>query len=109
MAESRYSSSVAAAVVPSLNDASDVDVSTRACPNLGEDQELFFMNGDDLRYENFAMYRKHGYHPIILGDILPKPGTCETDKSKAPRYRVIQKLGFGAFATVWLARDLLEQ
>ncbi|KAL1852418.1 hypothetical protein Daus18300_012177 [Diaporthe australafricana] len=79
-----------------------------ASPNLGDDQELFFMNGDDLSYESFAMYRKHGYHPIILGDVLPKPGTCENDQFKAPRYRVIQKLGFGAFATVWLARDLLE-
>lgn len=91
-----------------MNGANDVELAPRAAPYLGEDQELFFMNGDDLSYENFAMYRKYGYHPIVLGDVLPKAGTCETEKSKAPRYRVIHKLGFGAFATVWLARDLLE-
>ncbi|KAI3390230.1 hypothetical protein diail_11728, partial [Diaporthe ilicicola] len=91
-----------------MNGVDDADPPTRASPNLGEEQELFHLNGDGLSYENFAMYRKYGYHPIILGDVLPKPGTCENDQSKAPRYRVIQKLGFGAFATVWLARDLLE-
>lgn len=91
-----------------MHGASDTDLPPRASPKFLEDQELFFMNGDDLNYENVAMYRRYGYHPIILGDVLPKPGTCETDKSKAPRYRVILKLGFGAFATVWLARDLIE-
>lgn len=100
MAESLHTRSATAAGAPFLNDANDVELAQRAAPYLGEDQELFFMNGDDLRYENFAMYRKYGYHPIVLGDVLPKAGTCETEKSKAPRYRVIHKLGFGAFATV---------
>ncbi|KAL2276584.1 hypothetical protein FJTKL_00757 [Diaporthe vaccinii] len=108
MAESRQTSPPAAAGSPALNGANDADPPPRASPDLGEDQELFFLNGDDLSYENFAMYRKYGYHPIVLGDVLPEPGTCENDQSKAPRYRVIQKLGFGAFSTVWLARDLLE-
>lgn len=81
----------------------------RPTPTLDDREQHFFMSGDDSSYENTAMYRKHGFHPIVLGDILPKAGTCQSDNSKAPRYRIMQKLGFGAFATVWLARDLLER
>lgn len=108
MAESRQTSPAASVGDPAMNGVDDADPPTRASPDLDEEQQLFHLHSDGLAYENFAMYRKYGYHPIILGDILPEPGTCENDRSKAPRYRVIQKLGFGAFATVWLARDLLE-
>lgn len=50
------------------------------------------------------MYKHGGYHPVLLGDVLPKKSA-----SRKPRYRIMQKLGHGAFATVWLARDLLGQ
>ncbi|KAG6359868.1 hypothetical protein INS49_010921 [Diaporthe citri] len=102
------SAAAAAAATPSFNDPDKVEPNPRADPPLGKDQELFFINGDEDSCENLAMYQTHGYHPIVLGDVLPKAGTCETDESKAPRYRIIQKLGFGAFSTVWLARDILE-
>lgn len=72
-------------------------------------QELFFYNGDDLGFEDLTNYKPGGLHPTILGDILPKPGTCASDDAKQPRYRISQKLGFGAFSTVWLARDLAEE
>lgn len=88
-------------------DGNRAEPTKRPTPSL-DDRKQFFMNGDDLSYENIAMYQKHGLHPIVLGDILPKPGTCQSEKSKAPQYRIMQKLGFGAFATVWLARDLLK-
>ena len=39
-------------------------------------------------------YRPGGYHPIHLGDRL-----------KDGRYEIVHKLGFGGFATVWLAKD----
>ncbi|KAK3899013.1 kinase-like domain-containing protein [Staphylotrichum tortipilum] len=39
-------------------------------------------------------YHPGGYHPVILGDILQD------------RYRIIRKLGYGAFSTAWLAVDL---
>lgn len=45
--------------------------------------------------EPLKQYRKGGYHPTHLGDVL-----------KAGRYRIIHKLGWGGYATVWLARDL---
>lgn len=108
MAESRQTSPAAAVGIPAMNAVDDADPPRRASPILHEERKLFHMNGDGVNYENLAMYRKNGFHPIILGDVLPKPGTCENDQSKAPRYYVIQKLGFGAFATVWLARDFLE-
>lgn len=34
-----------------------------------------------------------GYHPIMIGDIFHH------------RYRIADKLGFGGYSTVWLARD----
>lgn len=41
-------------------------------------------------------YRPGWFHPIDLGDIF-----------KDGQYRVIRKLGYGSFSTVWLARDTL--
>ena len=42
-------------------------------------------------------YVDGGFHPVHLGD-----------KFNNERYRVICKLGFGKFSTVWLARDSLQ-
>lgn len=39
-------------------------------------------------------YKEGGYHPVHLGDEL-----------KHGRYRVLHKLGWGGYSTVWLARD----
>lgn len=44
--------------------------------------------------EPTRFYRPGGFHPIHLGDILHD------------RYRIIDKLGFGSYATVWLVEDL---
>ena len=44
--------------------------------------------------EELSRYCPGGYHPIHLHDALDNG-----------RYEVLHKLGFGAFATVWLARD----
>ena len=38
-------------------------------------------------------YVRGGFHPVHLGDVYDN------------RYRVLRKLGFGAFSTIWLARD----
>lgn len=47
---------------------------------------------DDV--EDRELYRAGGFHPTDLGDVF----SCG-------RYKVIHKLGYGGFATVWLARD----
>ncbi|KAF4219466.1 hypothetical protein CNMCM6457_003032 [Aspergillus fumigatiaffinis] len=46
---------------------------------------------DDV--EKLERYRPGGYHPITIGAWLND------------RYRIVHKLGFGTYSTVWLARD----
>lgn len=43
--------------------------------------------------EKLERYCPGGYHPIVIADELHG------------RYRIVQKLGFGTFSTIWLARD----
>ncbi|KAL2752853.1 hypothetical protein ACRALDRAFT_1058617 [Sodiomyces alcalophilus JCM 7366] len=43
--------------------------------------------------ESLENYVPGGYHPIMIGDML------------RDRYRVVDKLGFGGYSTVWLAHD----
>lgn len=49
------------------------------------------------RVENLERYREGGYHPTRLGD-----------EFSHGRYRVIHKLGYGSYSTVWLAKDHTE-
>lgn len=53
---------------------------------------------DDDDQEEVEDYCKGGYHPVKLGDIY-----------KNGRYRILRKLGWGHFSTVWLSRDLETQ
>lgn len=74
-----------------------------------EQLDQFLYTGNEMHVEDLTRYKRNGLHPIILGDILPKPGTCVGNREGESRYRVLLKLGFGAFATVWLARDLVNR
>jgi serine/threonine-protein kinase SRPK3 len=44
--------------------------------------------------EPIAYYRKGGFHPIHIDDVLQN------------RYRIVNKMGYGAYSTVWLVHDL---
>lgn len=43
--------------------------------------------------ETLEEYQRGGYHPVMVGDVLHD------------RYHIADKLGFGGYSTVWLARD----
>ena len=47
--------------------------------------------------EPIERYQPGGFHPIAIGDTLHNS-----------RYRIVHKLGFGGYATIWLARDQLH-
>ena len=48
------------------------------------------------RCEKIEDYVTGGLHPVHLGDVL------------ANKYRVVHKLGWGGFSTVWLTRNLMD-
>ncbi|KAI0369095.1 kinase-like protein [Pilatotrama ljubarskyi] len=53
--------------------------------------------------EALERYCPGGYHPVVIGDMFDsRPGLAPPER----RYRVLNKLGFGSYATVWLARDV---
>jgi hypothetical protein len=54
-----------------------------------------FLFEDPEGYETASAYTLGGLCPIRLGCDLGSP----------PRYRIIAKLGYGAYSTVWLAHD----
>ncbi|KAF3343341.1 hypothetical protein VdG2_08491 [Verticillium dahliae VDG2] len=43
--------------------------------------------------ERLEQYEPGGYHPVMINDLLHG------------RYRVVDKLGFGGYSTIWLAQD----
>lgn len=61
---------------------SDFDPFDMDFPDIGSDGE------------SLEQYRPGGYHPVNIDDTF-----------RAGRYRVLQKLGWGGFSTVWLIYD----
>jgi serine/threonine-protein kinase SRPK3 len=43
--------------------------------------------------EGINDYKLGGYHPVYIGEVL------------ANRYVIIEKVGWGHFSTVWIAKD----
>ncbi|XP_055855058.1 SRSF protein kinase 3-like isoform X2 [Episyrphus balteatus] len=53
--------------------------------------------GSDEEQEDASQYCRGGYHPVVIGDVFDG------------RFRVVRKLGWGHFSTVWLCRDIKEE
>ena len=58
--------------------------------------ESFFNDSDSSEDEGLPDYKVGGYHPVHVGEVFKE------------RYVTIQKLGWGHFSTVWLAKDRLH-
>ena len=52
---------------------------------------------DDSEDEGIKEYQMGGYHPVHLGEVLIQ------------RYVIVQKLGWGQFSTIWLAKDMAHE
>lgn len=50
----------------------------------------------DINAEPLHRYQRGGYHPVHLGDCL----------GHNDRYKILHKLGWGGYSTVWAARDM---
>ncbi|KAJ7277146.1 hypothetical protein C8J57DRAFT_1465845 [Mycena rebaudengoi] len=64
------------------------------------EDDWLFVGPESDDYEPSQSYAPGGLCPVKLGDLVG-PGT-------PLRYRIIFKLGFGSFSTVWLAHDSVE-
>jgi serine/threonine-protein kinase SRPK3 len=53
-----------------------------------------YTDSDNSEDEGMEDYKPGGYHPVHVGEVF------------LDRYMVIQKLGWGHFSTVWLAKDM---
>lgn len=58
-------------------------------------KRMYEWSGDDI--EDLEQYRKGGFYPTYIADEIQNG-----------RYRIVHKLGFGSFSTVWLAQDQHE-
>jgi len=58
-----------------------------------------YWDGEDRNVEDPQRYTAGGFHPISLGDVM-------TAHSPPRQYRILHKLGRGAYSTVWLAETL---
>lgn len=67
-------------------------------PTIGAgvgESEVCSLYGSEDEQEDDTQYCRGGYHPVVIGDVFDN------------RYRVVRKLGWGHFSTVWLCRDIM--
>lgn len=72
-----------------LSTRSSKAMSSTKTVEKASDIEYKWING----VEPLERYRPGGYHPIMIGDMLHG------------QYHIVDKLGFGGYSTIWLARN----
>jgi serine/threonine-protein kinase SRPK3 len=80
-----------------IGNDTDFEPLTTTFPDLdkvGILADEFDRNSSYSEDEGIEDYKKGGYHPVFVGEILNG------------RYVILQKLGWGHFSTVWLSRDI---
>jgi hypothetical protein len=71
-------------------------------PSVAQGRQSFSYSIDERRFfslheEGAHRYRPGGLHPVSIGEVY---------ESLIARYKIIHKLGWGSFSTVWLASTL---
>lgn len=66
-----------------------------SCHQLLKNDRLYHCRDIDRNTEDVNRYEPGGFHPILIGDTL----------GPRNRFRVVHKLGYGQFSTVWLCYD----
>ncbi|KAI2843153.1 hypothetical protein CBS11350_5432 [Aspergillus niger] len=79
--------------LPHIQPRSAVGAAAFSTMTTDDDYKSHFLYEPIEGVERLENYRPGGYHPIQIGDHLQN------------RYRVVHKLGHGAYSTTWLARD----
>ncbi|KAK4243798.1 hypothetical protein C7999DRAFT_17892 [Corynascus novoguineensis] len=82
------------AVSPSAQENS-IDVEPGVAPT-NPSQRILMSDPGDIE-EGEDAFRPGGFHPVYIGDLF-----------KNARHKVLNKIGYGAYSTVWLARDLTK-
>lgn len=72
-----------------------VGIDGTGAASLIPESENCSLYGSDEEQEDDTQYCRGGYHPVVIGDVFDN------------RYRVVRKLGWGHFSTVWLCREIL--
>ena len=72
----------------------DDDLRSRSATSPENSEERSDQDYSDVDDEGADGYRPGGYHPVDVGDVYHE------------RYRVLKKLGWGHFSTVWMVEDM---
>lgn len=67
--------------------------SSSSSDSYEDDLSDSYYSSEEEEQEDTKDYKKGGYHPVMIGDVYNK------------QYKVIRKLGWGHFSTVWLCWD----
>lgn len=68
------------------------------CSPLRDKLGNYWVDSDSSEDEGMADYKTGGYYAVHVGEVLRS--------SSNRQYIIVQKLGWGHFSTVWLAKDL---